>query len=215
VKLTTHLRRMPSLNMLKAIAYLCSTFLFIACCLFSLGRYVYLRISLQFHSSWFTLLYFTVLTPALFYLLVHSRCLGFLWFRFITIKHTPQSVGLLWTRDRPVAETSTWQHKHCRRQISTPPVGFEPKSPASARPQTYSLDRAVTGIGCSWFHNPNNLAREANCEATRQWIFLYIRVYASKILQNKIVRKFLTVFALSKMFELTPGILSDVSNFVY
>ena len=24
---------------------------------------------------------------------------------------TPQSVGLLWTRDQPVAETSTWQHK--------------------------------------------------------------------------------------------------------
>jgi hypothetical protein len=25
----------------------------------------------------------------------------------ITLKHTPQSVGLLWMRDRPVAETST------------------------------------------------------------------------------------------------------------
>jgi hypothetical protein len=25
----------------------------------------------------------------------------------ITLKHAPQSVGLLWTRDRPVAETST------------------------------------------------------------------------------------------------------------
>jgi hypothetical protein len=24
--------------------------------------------------------------------------------------YTPQSVGLLWTNDRPVAETSTWQH---------------------------------------------------------------------------------------------------------
>jgi len=23
---------------------------------------------------------------------------------------TPHSEGLLWTRDRPVAETSTWQH---------------------------------------------------------------------------------------------------------
>jgi hypothetical protein len=28
-------------------------------------------------------------------------------FHFITLKHTPQSVGLLWTRDRPGAETST------------------------------------------------------------------------------------------------------------
>jgi hypothetical protein len=28
-----------------------------------------------------------------------------------------------------------------------PPVGFEPKIPASARPQTHALDRAATGIG--------------------------------------------------------------------
>jgi hypothetical protein len=29
----------------------------------------------------------------------------------IALRHT-QSVGLLWMRDPPVAETSTWQHKH-------------------------------------------------------------------------------------------------------
>jgi hypothetical protein len=28
-------------------------------------------------------------------------------FHLITLRHTPQSVGLLWTRDRPVAVTST------------------------------------------------------------------------------------------------------------
>jgi hypothetical protein len=28
-----------------------------------------------------------------------------------------------------------------------PPVGFDPTIPASARPQTYALDRAATGIG--------------------------------------------------------------------
>jgi hypothetical protein len=28
-----------------------------------------------------------------------------------------------------------------------PPVRFEPMIPASARPQTYALDRAATGIG--------------------------------------------------------------------
>jgi hypothetical protein len=32
---------------------------------------------------------------------------GFCDFHLITLKHIPQSVGLLWTRDRPVAETST------------------------------------------------------------------------------------------------------------
>jgi hypothetical protein len=28
----------------------------------------------------------------------------------LTHTHTPQSVGLLWTRDRPVTEIPTWQH---------------------------------------------------------------------------------------------------------
>jgi hypothetical protein len=32
---------------------------------------------------------------------------GGFYFHLITLKHTPQSVGLLWTWDRPVAETST------------------------------------------------------------------------------------------------------------
>jgi len=36
-----------------------------------------------------------------------SHYLGFT----ITLNGTPQSVGLLWTSDKPVAETSTWQHK--------------------------------------------------------------------------------------------------------
>jgi hypothetical protein len=29
------------------------------------------------------------------------------YFHSITLRHTPQPVGLLWTKDRPVAETST------------------------------------------------------------------------------------------------------------
>jgi hypothetical protein len=31
----------------------------------------------------------------------------FVYFHLITLRHTSQSVGLLWTRDWPVAETST------------------------------------------------------------------------------------------------------------
>jgi hypothetical protein len=72
---------------------------------------------------------------------------GFLWVHLITLRHAPQSVGLLWTRDRPVTETSIWQYKHCTRQTSLPPVGFEPMIPAKARPQTYALDCAATGVG--------------------------------------------------------------------
>jgi hypothetical protein len=69
------------------------------------------------------------------------------YFHLITPRHTPQWVGLLWIRDRPVTETSTWQHKHCTRKTSMSPVGFEPMIPTNARPQTYALDRAATGIG--------------------------------------------------------------------
>jgi hypothetical protein len=59
---------------------------------------------------------------------------------------TPQTVGLLWTGDQPIAETSTWQHTTLNRN-PCPPVGFEPTIPASERSQTYALDRVVTGTG--------------------------------------------------------------------
>ena len=41
------------------------------------------------------------------------------------------------------------KHNTRKRQISTPPTGFEPAKPASKRPQTHTLDRAATGIGHS------------------------------------------------------------------
>jgi len=42
---------------------------------------------------------------------------------------TPKSVGLLWTRDRPVAETSIRPHS---QETDIPdPKGFEPAIPAS------------------------------------------------------------------------------------
>jgi hypothetical protein len=44
-------------------------------------------------------------TPSLFYLLTVGVEVVYL--HLIILRHTPQSVELLWTRDRPVAETST------------------------------------------------------------------------------------------------------------
>jgi hypothetical protein len=44
-------------------------------------------------------------SPSLFYPL--TVAVEVVYFHFITLRHTPQSVGVLWTRDRPVAETST------------------------------------------------------------------------------------------------------------
>jgi hypothetical protein len=44
-------------------------------------------------------------SPSAFYLLTAG--VEGVYFHLITLRHTPQSVGLLWTRDQPVAETST------------------------------------------------------------------------------------------------------------
>ena len=57
-------------------------------------------------------------------------------------------MGLLWPSVRPVAETSTWQHKTLTRDRH-PWVGFEPAVPINERPQTHASDRADTGIGMS------------------------------------------------------------------
>jgi len=66
----------------------------------------------------------------------------------ITHNDAPHSVGLLWTGDQLVAETSTWQHTTLTTdKHPCPPVGFEPTISAGERPQTYVLDRAVTGTG--------------------------------------------------------------------
>jgi hypothetical protein len=44
-------------------------------------------------------------SPSVFYLFTVG--VEVIYFHLITLGHTPQSVGLLWMRDRPVAETST------------------------------------------------------------------------------------------------------------
>jgi hypothetical protein len=51
-------------------------------------------------------------------------------FHLITLRHTPQSLGLLWTRDRPVAETSTWQHKHTQDTNIHAPGGMWTHDPS-------------------------------------------------------------------------------------
>jgi hypothetical protein len=60
--------------------------------------------------------------------------------RKITHNDAPLSVGLLWTSDELVAETSTRQHT---QQTAMPPAGFETTIAEGER--TYALDRAATG----------------------------------------------------------------------
>ena len=56
------------------------------------------------------------------------------------------SIGLLWTSDQPVAQTSTCTtHNTHNRQTSTPTVGFEPTISAGERPQTHVLHRRPLG----------------------------------------------------------------------
>jgi len=57
------------------------------------------------------------------------------------------SVGLLWTSDRPVAETSyLTTHNTLNRETSMPPVRFESAIPASKQPQTNTLYHMATGV---------------------------------------------------------------------
>jgi len=43
---------------------------------------------------------------------------------------TPHSVGLFWTSDQPVAETSTWQHKALTRYRLHAPFGIRTRNPS-------------------------------------------------------------------------------------
>jgi hypothetical protein len=69
-----------------------------------------------------------------------------------TITDTPHSVGLIWTSDQPVAETSTLPTHENTQETSMFWVGFKPTIPDSEKLQTHALDRAVTGIGRQHLH---------------------------------------------------------------
>ena len=65
-----------------------------------------------------------------------------------THSETQQSVGLLWTSDRPVAETSTLQHTTItKHRTSMPPAGYEPAILETELSQTHAIYRAANGIG--------------------------------------------------------------------
>jgi hypothetical protein len=62
--------------------------------------------------------------------------------RHTTIGRTPLDEWSARRRNRCLTTHNTYN-----RQISMPPVGFEPKISADERPQTYALDRETTGTG--------------------------------------------------------------------
>jgi hypothetical protein len=71
------------------------------------------------------ILFSLALQPRAGYGLLVTRCF------LITHNDAPQSLGLLWTSDQLVTETSTTQHT---QQTSIPPVGFETTIAAGERP---------------------------------------------------------------------------------
>jgi hypothetical protein len=80
------------------------------------------------------------------------------WGFLITNVDAPQSVGLLWTSDQLIAETSTLQHTTLTTdKHPCPPVGFEPTISTGKRPQTYAVDRAATGTGIWHVFNKSQL----------------------------------------------------------
>ena len=76
-----------------------------------------------------------------------ARSSSFTSFLDHTQRRAPHSLGLLWTVDQLVAETSTWLHTTpTTDRLPYPRVGFEPTISAVELPQTYALDRAATEI---------------------------------------------------------------------
>jgi hypothetical protein len=55
-----------------------------------------------------------------------------------------------------------------------PPVGFEPTIPASARPQTYDLDSAVTRIGLEDVRGLNIAARSFDFGNTWKFVVRFV-----------------------------------------
>jgi hypothetical protein len=63
-----------------------------------------------------------------------------------SVRHT--TLGTTHLDEGSASRRDLWHHTNThKRQTSMPPVRLEPTIPASARQQTYALDRAATGIG--------------------------------------------------------------------
>ena len=78
----------------------------------------------------------------------HSR--GF----YITHNDAPQSVGLLWTSDRLVAETSTWQHNTHNRQTSIGLLWTSDRLVAETSPWQHTILTTDRHLCPRWDSNP-------------------------------------------------------------
>ena len=104
----------------------------------------------HFFIAWkFGTIYFSRFRNATFFLwrCDPTRVMAYSFLRFLDHTQRRTTVGRTpldeWSvRRRDLYLTTHYTHN---RQISIPPVGFEPTISAGERPQTYALDRAATG----------------------------------------------------------------------
>jgi hypothetical protein len=71
----------------------------------------------------------------------------------ITLRHIPQLVGFFWTMDRPVAETSTWQHTSTLQETNLHAPGVIRTHDPSKRS---AADLRLSSLGHWDRHNNNN-----------------------------------------------------------
>jgi hypothetical protein len=77
---------------------------------------------------------------------------------------TPQSVGRLWTRDRSVAETSTWQHKHSQETNIHAPCGIRTHYPSK---------RSAVDLSLRWRGHWDRLFVHMPVVKTEEWAYLF------------------------------------------
>jgi hypothetical protein len=98
-------------------------------------------------------------SPYLFQLLTVG--VQVVYFHLITLRYTSHSVGLLWRRDRSVAETSTWQHKRSQKTNIHSPGGIRTHDPSNRSAAAPRLR-----LRCHW--DPVCFRRPANLEGRKQ-----------------------------------------------
>ena len=69
---------------------------------------------------------------------------------------TRQSLGILWTSDRPVAKTSTRRHTILTRDNVRVLSQFRERNPRKRRQQTHAWDRAAPGISTKLIKSVND-----------------------------------------------------------
>jgi len=118
--------------------------------LFLTGKKKHTQKQLHFiHTPLYNILFILL---ELFFLLWHcypTRIMASSLLRFLDHTQRRTKVGRTPLDERSVRRRDLYLPTHNTRnsQISMPPVGFEPTISAGERPQTYALDRAVTGTG--------------------------------------------------------------------